>query len=610
MTIEIGKHVRSVAENEGPRIVCDAAALKTHVNRPWFRAYVADRLGVPLGAPSQQEASAVTVSDADLARHTLACGVTGTGKSRLLLHLITAQLDRGASAVVIDPKGETVDRLIAHALARGVPPERVILLDPRAAAGIPGWNPLSAGVPLTQAVADFVTLLAQSTTSWGPRLQDLLTNALLLVGSHGLSLYELARFLVGDDYRAGLLRQPAPGAEPIVYGEVRRFFIEEFEAWSRSDRVQAVAPVLNKVRELLRSPFLRPLLCARRNTLDLARLWQQPQLVLVRLDRTALGEDGARLLAGLFCHALLQTALRVQGPVPVLLAIDELPMLERFVGRALGEIVAIARSQQLRLLVAWQHLAQVSDELRSALLANTAVQLFFQMGYTDAKLVAASLAAGSEPRVVRLTASVDREEGLTGLPELTYWRHPIRDPFGRRLQIPAAARRGAGSGSGRVPLSALPGLTGGAGRLYVHAADTGAPVELSRYVAKLTATDFWIEGPRLTLVVAFPRPRLTGVERWSESDAVRDWAGRLQALPLQHAALRLAGHGTGVLRVVDVPTPAISPAASGAYISRAMGANGQSRPEIEATLAEREAAVERLAHGRATRQEVDDGSIA
>src|SRR5581483_3498885 len=107
-----------------------------------------------------------------------------------------------------------------------------------------------------------------------------------------------------------------------------------------------------KLGELLRSSFLRPLLCAPANTFRLDDLWRRQGLVLVWLDRTALGDEGARLLGGLLVNLLLRTAMRLPGSNRVILAIDELPLLEGLVGDSLAEIVAVARSLGLHLQVA------------------------------------------------------------------------------------------------------------------------------------------------------------------------------------------------------------------------------------------------------------------
>ena len=132
--------------------------------------------------------------------------------------------------------------------------------------------------------------------------------------------------------------------------------------------------------------------------------------MLVHLDSAALGDEGARLLGGLMAHQLLRTAMRADGPVPVVLALDEMGVSEEFVGGAAAKILAIARSRGLRLLVACQHLAQLSDGLRQALLANAAVQAFFRLGHADARLAAASLSAGTGERVSRVAVDVAKRD--------------------------------------------------------------------------------------------------------------------------------------------------------------------------------------------------------
>jgi DNA-binding transcriptional ArsR family regulator len=267
------------------RILTAEADLARHAGRPWFRAYVKQWTGLPLLGGPEGKRRTVAVDDAALARHALVGGATGSGKTRLSLRLIAEAVAGGCSAVVLDPKGETFDCLLPLLESAGVAPESVTLLDPRSPeSGAPGWNPLLADVPLPLAVKDFAGLIERSASTTGPRMWDLLQNALLAVGSHGLSLYEMARFLIRDDYREALLRTP-PTADPIPYREAALYFREEFAFWSRSERAAAVSPVLNKVRELLRNPSLRALVTSRRQTLRLGSLWERPGVVLVRLDR-------------------------------------------------------------------------------------------------------------------------------------------------------------------------------------------------------------------------------------------------------------------------------------------------------------------------------------
>lgn len=617
-SIEVGRYVASPgAQTGGVRFLCDAPELERHLERPWFRAYAAERLDVPLpalsGTGSVDAPTGPARVGADLlARHTCVVGATGSGKTRLALHLLTEQLRAGCSAVILDPKIETLRHLLSLAYSLGIAPEQVTVLSPHlSGAGAPGWNPLDAkasGVTPAQAAADVVSVLEKSTSSWGPRMGDLLTNALIIIAAHGLSLYELARLLQRDDYRVGLLHQPLPTQEAssltlgnIAFEEAREFFLSEFAVWSKSERAAAVAPVLNKFRELLRTPFLRSLLCARRTTLHLGALWHRPGLVLVHLDSAALGDEGVRLLGGLLAHQLLRTAMRSEGPVPVVLALDEMGVSEEFVGGAAAKILAIARSRGLRLLVACQHLEQLSEGLRTSLLANTSVRAFFRLGYADAKLVAASLAAGTGERVSKIAVDVGKRDG-EGQPET--WAeavHTVRDGRGEPICLSPAAVQAFGhlarKAEGDAQVAGLKRLAcvSGIDRLYVHAADSKKPVELSRYVRGLSPGDYDLTGfGPVRLTVYFPRPRLSVILRETEAERERKWIRTLGELPVRQAVLRLASGEAKVIQVLAVADP-VPAAGFERFLSAAVAARGQSAREVEQAQTWRRETAERVA---------------
>jgi len=611
--IAIGTVADETAAQLGPKVVCQDPVLLPHITRPWFRAALARNHGISPTADGRQQ-SVVAVDAATLARHAFVVGATGSGKSRLMELLVREQLRQGVSAIVLDPKWETIAHLIGHLNDMGFAPEKTTIMSPRLSRGCPGWNPFAAGLPITQATADFVGILARSTTSWGPRMADALTNALLIISSHGLSLFELTRFLTRDDYRTALLALPASPVERQAYREAVAYFADEFGAWSRSERVQAVAPITNKVRELVRSSFLFPMLCARHNSLNLAALWQRQHVVLVHLDPTTLGDEGARLLGGLLTNMLFRTALRAPGPVPVCLAVDELATVERFAGAALVDIVTVARSQNLRLLVACQHLAGISDDLRSALLANAAFQSFFRLGQVDAHHVAGSLAAGVQHRLARLTVSSDRRSRADGA-EIQEMRHRVLDDRGRPMRLcpDGWSRLLAGGRLYSDGVRALRELaaTSAPHRLYVRAADRDVPVEIGRYTAGLPSDAVRVEGPSpLELIVRFPRFRVSGTERVSASDVAGGWMRVLQDLPVQHAVVRVAGGAARITRVKDVPLPSgVSKAER--YVLASTGANGQSPDAIDDIVQWRQGEIDRLV-GRTSLgwEDASDGSLA
>ena len=610
-------------DNHGPTIWTDDPDLRLHVGRAWLRAYAAAHSGLPAQLLTGQRKGPFLLPEWALQRHTCLFGATGGGKSRLALHLVSEHLRQGGSALILEPKSQTIAHLLDRCRLAGLTPEQITVLDPADPdAGVPGWNPLIAGLPPAQAAADLVSILKQNSESWGPRLSDILTNAFILLSAHRLSLYEVPRLLTRPDYRAALLRLPFPlsphsrrtatavseRAGGAAVSEARDFFLHEYSAMARSEQAGAAAPVLTRVRSLLGSDFLQPLLCAARNTLDLASLWQKPGAVLVHLDRTALGDEGARLLGGLLAHQIYRTALRSPGPVPVLLALDELGAQERFIGNALIDIITVGRSQNLRLLAATQHLAGLSTELREALLANAGVQASFQTGYEDARLLAASFAVGADDTLSGASVSVASHDRVTGQPVQTTWRHLVRDGQGKSMRLSATAwaklrRHEATAPPGKsTALKKVQSLAADAGatRLYVHAADTNKPVALSKYVLGLSQDDYWFDGPApLELIVSFPRPKFTSIRRSSATDLAGQWTRSIHQLPTQQAVVRVRGSEPEIIRIVDVE-------ASDGIVSypewtaAARRAGAQSWEEIAATAEWRTDQVDNVAAGRGT----------
>lgn len=607
---------------EASVIWTDDAELRPHADRAWMRAYASAHSGIAAQQNVESKKGNFVAPEWALERHTCLFGATGGGKSRLALHLVSDHLRQGGSALVLDPKPQTIAHLLDRCRMAGMEPEQIVVLDPAdPASGIPGWNPLITGLPPAQAAADLVSTLKQDSEGWGPRLSDILISALVLLSAHQLSLFELPRLLNRKDYRMALLRLPFPDSAQTQFQSIKAktpsfgraavteaydFFAHEFSTWAQSERAGAISPVLRRVRALLGSDYLQPLLCAQHNTLDLATLWQRPSVVLVHLDRTTLGDDGARLLGGLLAHQIYRTALRSPGPVPVLLALDELGAQERFIGSALIDIVTVGRSQNLRLLAATQHLAGLSTELREALLANAGVQASFQTGYDDARLLGSSYAVGAEETLSHASATVAARDRHTGLAEYTTWRHLIRDGNGHALRLSKSAWEEVR----RVDSIAPPGeaaalervqslaASAGATRLFVHAADTEQPIALSVYLRGVPEEDYWFDGPApLELVVSFPRPKFTNIKHGSASDLAARWTRDIHQLPTQHAAVRVRGSEPEIIRILNVEA-SDGTVTNPDWTSAARAARTQSVEEIENVAVWRSAQVERIAAGQ------------
>lgn len=414
------------------------------------------------GIPEQKPVVATSWA---LDRHACIFGATGFGKSRLIRQLLTEQLRAGHSAIIIDPKPEALEDMISSAIEAGVPPEDVILLTPKnARTPVPGWNPLIRAVDPEIAARTVRALLLILDEGWGPRMTNILTNALNIMAAHRLSLTECSAFLTSERYRQALL-ETQPEGDFKSYRQSVRFFREDFNNWPASAKDESVRAVKTRLSDLLEIPFISALLCSRTNTLNLGELWSKQKVIIAHLDVSTLLPEGARIISLLIAYQTYLTAMEVgaTGTVPVTLVLDELGTQEKFLGESLSDIITFSRSQGLRLMVATQHFTKVSPPLLDALLGNARLQVFFQLGEKDARTISGNLAAATIAKNQNDEAAVC--VGLSTDTGTEIWRLRICNEVGatlnplQQVQITAGVTLPSPDYSSLRPRPDLPKLT-------------------------------------------------------------------------------------------------------------------------------------------------------
>jgi hypothetical protein len=330
----------------------------------------------------------VRVEPRALLQHTHVLGPTGRGKSTLLLNMTVEAIRSGMGGMVLDPTGELTGNILAR-----VPAEReadVDLLDLGDSRFPPALNllacPPAEGDAQVQAICGiFARLFARF---WGPRTEDILRSALttLLCGCdpHG-EVPTLADVL-------SLLSNPAErsryrASDPVALD----VFWRQWHAMTEPGRVQALAPLSNKLRALLGNRMLRNMLC-QPGVPDMSKLIGSGRWLLVSLPQT-LGEDAADLIGSVLLHRAWQAAQR-HGPLahahrpPFLCLVDE---CHRFchLPQGMATALAQARGYGLGFVLAHQHLAQVADHgLSEAIDANCQTKICFALQAADAKRMA------------------------------------------------------------------------------------------------------------------------------------------------------------------------------------------------------------------------------
>lgn len=367
-----------------------------------------------LGVGSDGRRLAISVTDSR--HHTHVVGPTGSGKSVLLHHLIMGDIRARRPVVVIDPKGDLVDDVVAS-LDPATARDRLVLIDPAQPGPHPGIDPLAG--PDSEVVIDHFTGICRRIWErhWGPRADDILRNSLRTLFVAGdPALRHLPSLLTNKAYRAPLV---AAIDDPMVLGG----FWNWFDQLSQTVQSQAAGPVLSRIRALLGHEFVRDTIGSPEHAFDLEAAINTDGIVLARLPKGVLGDDTARLLGSVLTAKVWQAAT-ARARVPEAKRRDATLYLDEFqnflnLPYAVEDMLAEARGLHLGMVLAHQHWAQLDRDLQFAVSANARTKVFFATSPEDARLLA------------RHTAPNLSEHDLEHLPAFTVAARPFHD--GRTL---------------------------------------------------------------------------------------------------------------------------------------------------------------------------------
>lgn len=337
------------------------------------------RIGKVLGNADAGASRLVAIDPADAPYHVHMLGSTGSGKSTLLTNMVLDDVTAGRGAVVIDPKGDLVtdilDRLDSSYASR------VILLDPSEPDLAPSLDILG-GEDAHLVVDNIVGIFRKIFEAyWGPRTDDVLRAACLTLRTRPTaSLIELPLLFSDSLFRSQLVNSLD---DPIGL----EGFWDWYDSMSESQRTQVIGPLMSKLRAFLLRNFVREVVSPGAVPLDLDGVLDG-KLFLVRLPKGTLGSETSKLLGSLIVARVWQATLaRIQAQpdrrVSASLYIDECHNFLNLPG-SVDEMLAEARGYGLSMVLAHQHLGQLSRELRDAISANARNKVFFSMSPEDA----------------------------------------------------------------------------------------------------------------------------------------------------------------------------------------------------------------------------------
>lgn len=333
------------------------------------------------------ETGLVRLPITDAVYHTHLLGPTGVGKSTVLLALALADAAEGRGLLLLDPKGDLATDFVAR-----LPEERagdVVVLDPTNPCPV-GFNPLAGPPELAVVTAEAVlgVLAELFRDSWGIRTADVLSAALLtLARIPQATLVWLVPLLTNPAFRRRVLALAPP--DPLGTD----VFWQGYEAKPVRTQAVEVAPVLNKLRQLMLRPGLRAMLGQAQPRFGLTDLLERRRIVVVNLNQGLLGPGAARLLGTLLVAQLWQHLLARQAEPPerrqiVSVYIDEVQAFLAGLPGSLADALAQARSLGAAFHLAHQYRGQLSSEMMQAVETNTRSKVYFALSATDAAAAA------------------------------------------------------------------------------------------------------------------------------------------------------------------------------------------------------------------------------
>jgi excisionase family DNA binding protein len=343
----------------------------------------------------KNEIQMAKIAEKDRATHFYVIGATGTGKTKFLECLIAQDIGKGNGFGVIDPHGDLIED-IKGLLACGYKEEqnearlsellaeKVIFIDPTDPDYTVTFNPLEKlpNISVPEQAAELISAFRKIwSDSWGVRMEDLMRNSLIALGEAELSLCELPAFLTKKPFRKSVLEK--------VSHPITQDYFNRFDAMTDRSQIVWIEPVMNKVNAFFSDDRIRQMFSSPKSSFNLRQAMDRKKILLINLDKGKL--KGASDLLGSLLMAKVQMAAFSRSSIPqakrtpFYLYIDE---FQNFASESFAVILSEARKYGLSLIMAHQTLSQISTELRSLILGNAGVQVYFRINRQDSQLLA------------------------------------------------------------------------------------------------------------------------------------------------------------------------------------------------------------------------------
>ena len=334
---------------------------------------------------NKEEYQLAKIAESDRSNHFYVIGATGTGKTKFLEYLIRQDIEKGNGFGVIDPHGDLIEDIkgflvLRYDLDDEIISNRVILIDPADPDFTVTFNPLEKvpGVPIAEQANELISAFRKIwSDSWGVRMEDLMRNSLIALAEAGLTLTELPQFLTHRGVRQGILEKVS---HPLAQEYFRRF-----DTMTDRSQVTWIEPIMNKINAFFSDERIRHIFSSEQSSFNIREIMDHRKILLIKLDKGKLKDSadllGSLLMAKIQMAAFSRSDILQRKRIPFYLYIDE---FQNYATESFSIVLSEARKYGLSLIMAHQTLAQIPEELRSLILGNAGIQVFFRLNRHDA----------------------------------------------------------------------------------------------------------------------------------------------------------------------------------------------------------------------------------
>jgi hypothetical protein len=359
--------------------------------------------GILLGINSYRgKDTEVHMDREDRMRHFYVIGQTGTGKTNIMLNMITQDIKNGDGCCYIDPHGTDIQTILSR-----IPKERiddVIYFDPAYTARPMGLNMLEYDPKypeqktfVVNEMMGIFNKLFDMKVGGGAMFEQYFRNSAFLVmedPESGSTLLEITRVLGDKEFRDMKL---AKCKNPII----KQFWVSAEQTTGDQSLANFVPYISSKFDNFISNDIMRPVVLQQNSVFNFRKIMDEKKILLVNLSKGRLGDINSNLIGLVLVGKIQMAALsRVDmfgKPMSdFYLYIDE---FQNVTTDSIASILSEARKYRLSLNIAHQYISQLEENIKNAVFGNVGSMAVFRVSTEDATFL--------EPRFKPIFTSQD-----------------------------------------------------------------------------------------------------------------------------------------------------------------------------------------------------------